>query len=67
MFHGGMGLGGLFLLKKAFLLVVLSFFVLLGASKADSPGLKKFGRLLATAMLAMALAAVILVGFKAVT
>jgi len=67
MIHGGIGFGGLFLLKKAFFLVVLSFFVLLGASKADSEGLKKFGKVLAVIMWALALAAVVLVGYKTVT
>jgi len=42
------------MLAKAFLLVVVSFFTLLGASKAESKGLKKFGNLLATAMWAIA-------------
>ena len=42
------------MLVKAFFLMVLSFFTLLEASKADSQGLKKFGRLLAAAMWAIA-------------
>lgn len=43
-----------YMLMKAFLLVVLSFFTLLGVSKTDSKGLKKFGRLLVSAMWAIA-------------
>ncbi len=42
------------MLAKAFVLIVVSFFTLLGASKADSKGLKKFGNLLAVAMWAVA-------------
>ena len=62
-----MYMGSLLLLKKAFIMLVLSFFVLLGSSKADSEGLKKFGKFLAIIMWAAALASVIFWGYKAFT
>lgn len=41
---------GMLPITKAVMLVVVSFFVLLGVTKADSKNLKKFGRLIACAL-----------------
>jgi len=41
---------GMFPIVKALLLLVVSFFVLIGVTKADSKRLKQFGRILAVAL-----------------
>ncbi|MCF7907699.1 MAG: hypothetical protein K9L86_02340 [Candidatus Omnitrophica bacterium] len=47
------------MLMKAVGLVIVSFFVLLGASKTDSENLKKFGRVLAITIWLLALSSVV--------
>ncbi len=50
---------GYAMLMKAIGLVVVSFFVLLGASKADSSKLQKFGRILAFTLWLLAICSVV--------
>jgi len=49
-----MGYFGLYKIIKALVLLVVAFFVLLGASKTNSKGLKQFGKFLAIALSAVA-------------
>ncbi|MBU2044489.1 MAG: hypothetical protein KJ619_04625 [Candidatus Omnitrophica bacterium] len=64
---GGMSMGIFMILKKILMLLVLSFFVLLGASKADSEGLKKFGRILAMLMWVAVVAIIALTAYRTTT
>ena len=48
-----MGYFGLYKIIKALGLLVVAFFVLLGASKTNSKGLKQFGKFLAIALSAV--------------
>jgi|GEM_PF-6614461 len=64
---GGMSMGIFMMLKKVLMLLVLSFFVLLGASKADTEGLKKFGRILAMLMWVAVVALIALSAYKVTT
>ncbi len=49
-----MVIGGMFFVFHAVMLLVISFFVLIGASKVDSLGLRTFGRMLAFALWVLA-------------